>query len=509
MMKKTHNLFKTLLFLIFFAGCNTDTQQKRQFFLRANEAIAIGEYQEAIRFYNEALELDTTFSEAYNNRGIAYFELGQFERAVEDYTKAIATQPEYTDAYYNRANAFYEMKEYEKSKQDLNWAQKSYADSAYIYFTRGIMAHFNNEAEFAGVLGHEIGHIAARHSAKQYSKAMMAELGLAVGSVLSEEFAQFSDLARTGVGILFLKFGRNAERQSDKLGVEYSTKTGYDAHEMANFFNTLQRMKPDDAQEVPSFLSTHPHPQDRYERVRELATKWQQKLNLSNPELEVNRDNYLKMIDGLIYGEDPRQGFVENNVFYHPEMRFLFPYPKGWILQNTRQQVQMAPENGQALMIFTLAQANSLNNAASAVLERYNLQALDSKKTTVNGFNAYIIVAEQKLQQNALRLLIYLIEDQNRIYNFMGVSEPANFNNYYQLFSNSMQNFKRLTDQEKLNVQPDRIEIVEAGQTGSLSTILRRLNVKKSRFEEIALLNGMDLQQTIQKGTLLKVIENQ
>ncbi len=103
----------------------------------------------------------------------------------------------------------------------------------YVYFTRGIMAHFNNEAEFAGVLGHEICHIAARHSAKQYSKSMLAQVGLIAGMVVAPELAQFAQLAQQGVGLLFLKFGREAERESDKLGVEYSTKIGYDAGEMA------------------------------------------------------------------------------------------------------------------------------------------------------------------------------------------------------------------------------------------------------------------------------------
>src|SRR5690606_18027849 len=96
----------------------------------------------------------------------------------------------------------------------------------YIYFTRGIMAHFNNEAEFAGVLGHEIGHVTARHSAKQYSNAMLGQIGLVAGAILSPEFAQFADVASTGLQLLFLKFGRDAESQSDKLGVEYSTKIG-------------------------------------------------------------------------------------------------------------------------------------------------------------------------------------------------------------------------------------------------------------------------------------------
>ena len=112
----------------------------------------------------------------------------------------------------------------------------------FVYITRGILAYLNNEAEFAGVLGHEIGHVTARHSAKQYTKAQFAQLGLGVGSILSEDFAKYSGLAQVGVGLLFLRFSRDAERQSDDLGVEYSTKVGYDAREMGNFFHTLDQM---------------------------------------------------------------------------------------------------------------------------------------------------------------------------------------------------------------------------------------------------------------------------
>src|SRR5688500_19503686 len=156
----------------------------------------------------------------------------------------------------------------------------------YVYFTRGIMAHFNNEAEFAGVLGHEIGHITARHSAKQYSNAQLAQIGLVAGSALSPTFAQYADLANTGVSLLFLKFGRDAESQSDKLGVEYSTKIGYDAQEMAGFFQTLDRLSSKaGGEEVPTFLSTHPDPADREEKVAKLAADWRRKTKSTNLEV--------------------------------------------------------------------------------------------------------------------------------------------------------------------------------------------------------------------------------
>src|SRR5687768_17175973 len=134
----------------------------------------------------------------------------------------------------------------------------------YVYFTRGIMAHFNNEAEFAGVLGHEIGHIAARHSVVQQRNALLGQLGIIAGMVIKPELAQFGDVASQGLGLLFLKFGRDDERQSDQLGVEYSSKIGYDAEQMANFFRTLERQHAKSgAGELPEFLSTHPSPGNR------------------------------------------------------------------------------------------------------------------------------------------------------------------------------------------------------------------------------------------------------
>ncbi|MEM9821527.1 MAG: M48 family metallopeptidase, partial [Bacteroidota bacterium] len=167
----------------------------------------------------------------------------------------------------------------------------------FVYFTRGIMAHFNNEAEFVGVLGHEIGHITARHSARQQSKSMLAQVGFVVGVVASKDFRQFANEAQQAMGLLFLKFGRDNESESDRLGVEYSTKIGYDAREMANFFNTLKRMRGDDSQQIPTFLSTHPDPADRYLKVGQEADKWQ--AGKAKDKFKIERNAYLRMIDGL------------------------------------------------------------------------------------------------------------------------------------------------------------------------------------------------------------------
>jgi predicted Zn-dependent protease len=376
----------------------------------------------------------------------------------------------------------------------------------YVYFTRGIMAHFNNEAEFAGVLGHEIGHVTARHTVIQQRNATLGQVGILAGVILNPNLGQFAQQASQGLGLLLLKFGRDDERESDQLGVEYSTKIGYDAKEMADFFVTLQRKSGGAAGEIPNFLSTHPDPGERNVTVARLATEWKQKLNLTNA--KVARNEYLRRIEGLIYGEDPRQGYRENSVFYHPELRFQFPIPQGWNYQNSPQQVQMAAPDGSALLILTLAQGNSLQEAASAALQRYQLQAVESRNVTVNGLQALAVVADQQQQQGGgvIRTLNYFIQYRNAIYHMIGVSAAANFNNYSATFTNSMQNFRELTDQARINKKADRIRLRTVNTATTLSQVLRSNGIPDSRLEEFAILNGMRLTETVPAGTLIKVI---
>ncbi|MES2732271.1 MAG: M48 family metalloprotease [Bacteroidota bacterium] len=390
----------------------------------------------------------------------------------------------------------------------------------YVYFTRGIMAYFNNEAQFAGVLGHETGHITARHSAKQYSKSVIAQLGLVVGMVVSPQLAQYGELAQEGVGLLFLKFGRDAERQADELGVEYSTKIGYNAQYMGDFFNTLDRMgKQSDAESVPTFLSTHPDPANRFETVHKLAAEWQKKLNLTTADLKVNRNAYLKLIDGIVYGEDPKQGFVEANTFYHPVMKFQHPVPKGWLVQNSPQQLQMSPTNGKALMVLSLAPVKSLAEAAQQVVEKNQLKVVESKNLLVNGLTAVAIVADQQQQsppqpsqqqtqaQPAVRALIYLIEYGGNIYNLMGISAATDFSTYYPTFNSTMNNFRELTDQAKINKKPDRIRIKTVRKQGTLAEAFKDYKVKEDKMKELAILNGMELKDKVSPGLLIKVFE--
>jgi predicted Zn-dependent protease len=477
-------LFVLFIVLVFIPSCaiNPVTGKKQLMFMSESQEVALGaQYDPSVI---------STFGEYQNN------ELLAFMREKGDEMGKISHRP----------NLQYHFK-----ILDSPVVNAFAVPGGYIYFTRGILAQFNNEAELIGVLGHEMGHITARHSASQQSKQQLGQVLLIGGMIASKEFSQFAGYAMQGMELLFLKFSRDNEREADRLGVEYSSKISYDAQKMADFFNVLNKMSmASEHNGVPTFMSTHPDPGDRYNSVKQQAKQWQDSLNNTN--WIVNGDNYLRMIDGLVYGEDPRQGFVETNVFYHPDMKFKYPIPVGWQLQNSPMQVQMAPKDGKAMMVFMMAQQKTLEEAAQKNLNDLKLDVLDSKRTTVNGFPAIAAISQQVSQnqqtraQQVIKVMSYLIQDNNSIFIFHGVSDDANFNNYYRIFESTMSNFSRLTEPAKLNVKPKRIKIVQVPATSTLSQTFKSLKVPESQMKELALLNNIELTDQVAKGKLIKII---
>ena len=379
----------------------------------------------------------------------------------------------------------------------------------HVYFTRGIMAHFNNEAQFAGVLGHELGHITARHGQKQQTRSTVAGIGLLLGSIVAPKIMQsVGGVAQQVVGLGMLKYGRNDENESDALGVKYSTKIGYDASYMADFFQTLQRTEAlSGSGGIPTFLSTHPNSADRYTRVKGLAA--QAKQSVGNKPLAVNRDKYLRAIEGLNYGEDPRQGFVESGVFYHPDLKFRFPVPSGWKSQNSPDKFQMAEPNGKALLVFLGASGGSLDEAGQSLAKAIGLQSANASKTTINGFPALVIEGDQAAtdqQSTPAHVLAQLIQDGQSIYAFVGLAAPSSFSTYAPQFQRAAQGYARLTEASKLNRQPEHIRIKTATGTQTLASALAANGIPSKRYEELAILNGMKTTDRLAKGTLYKVV---
>jgi predicted Zn-dependent protease len=380
----------------------------------------------------------------------------------------------------------------------------------YIYLTRGIMAQFNNEAELVGVLAHEMGHIAARHTVSQQSKQQLGTLLLIGGMIASEQFAQYAQYAMQGMQLLFLKFSRDDETQADQLGVEYSSKMGYDAQKMADFFRVLEKMSLAESQGgVPTWMSTHPDPGDRQTAVRARALQWQDSLKL--PAWKVNTDSYLNLIDGIIYGEDPRQGYTEGNTFYHPELKFKFSFPTAWKLENTPTQVNMAPADGKALIAFLLSRQTTLTAARDSALAAVGLQLQRSEERTVNGMPTIVTLSKLVNEDRSTGttstniFLSYFIQYGSVIYTFHGISAEADFPNYSGAMESSMKTFAKLTEASKINVKPKKVFVRKVQNTGTLASVFSSYGVPQDKMKEFALLNNLELSDQVKAGKLIKI----
>ena len=381
----------------------------------------------------------------------------------------------------------------------------------HVYFTRGIMAYFNDEAQFTGVLGHELGHITARHGQKQQTRSTLTSLGLLLGSVVSPNVVgRLAQPLSQGIGVLFLKYSRDNENEADALGVKYSTKTGYDASHMASFFQTLERTEQQSGGSgVPTFLSTHPNSADRYQRVKGLAAQAQQSLNKTS--LKVNRDSYLRSLDGLVFGDDPRQGFVEGSVFYQPELKLRLPVPSSWKTENTPAQFQMSEPGGNAVLVFTNAPAGTVTAAATSVAKQIGLASAQAQNTTINGFPAVTFEGDQAASSTSssstpAHVRGYVIQDGQTNYALLGLAPTASFGTYAPQFDQTAQGFQRLTDAARLNRQPDRIRVKQVKTATTLRQALAANGVPSARLEELAIVNGMQLTDQLPAGTLFKVV---
>lgn len=377
----------------------------------------------------------------------------------------------------------------------------------YVYVTRGLLAHLNNEAQLAVVLGHEIGHVEARHASQRAFEQQLGQIALLGGAIAGQELLGLpaQDLLNIGgaaAQLMFLSYGRDDERESDNLGVEYAARAGYVAAEGSEFFRSLERIGEESGQSLPSFLSTHPDPGEREETIREKAQVWEQQYEMNRLE----QDDLYSAIEGMVLGENPRQGFVENGIFFHPDMRFQFPVPSGFQLINQASQVVMIDEQQQAIQIFTIAQENSAQAAARQFAGQQGIQTVDSGTSRSNGLPASYVLADAQTQQGqVLRLLAYFVEYQDNVYAFLAYSARDNFSRFENAFRRTMQGFAPLTDPQILNVQPVRLQVISAPRTAPFSSFVPDRLPRDLTAEKLAIMNQVQLNEQITAGTPLKL----
>lgn len=373
----------------------------------------------------------------------------------------------------------------------------------FIYVTRGLLGHVRTEAELASVVGHEIGHVTAQHGVNQMSKQQVAMGGLIVGMIAVPELANAADLAGAGLQLLFLKYGRADERQADDLGLRYLVNTGYETREMPKMFGVLKAVgEIAGAGRIPNWLSSHPEPDQRAERSSRLIEERRY------PPGEVDAERFLRATDGLAFGANPREGFFERGVFYHPELAFQATFPAGWKAVNEKSRVAAVNPDQTALVELTLAQERSASAAADAFLAQEGLTAGRASSRTVHGLAAVTAAFEVPRQgSEALAGRVAFVEHGGKVFRLMGLALSSRAGEARDPVDRFLVSFSRLTDRSKLEVQPQRIEIVELPRAMSFAEFQRAFP-SEADPRVLALVNGIaDPAVPLPKGALLKRIE--
>jgi predicted Zn-dependent protease len=370
----------------------------------------------------------------------------------------------------------------------------------YIYVTRGIMAYLDSEAELAGVLGHEIGHVTARHSVDQISRAQVAQLGLGVGMILAPELQQFEGLASASLGLLFLKFGRDDERQADELGVRYMARLGYDPAQLSGVMGMLGRVTSGGGGGVPEWMSTHPDPGNREEAILEMADT----ATIATDVPRVVRKEYVDRLDGLVFGENPREGYFLETRFYHPSLRFQMTFPTGWRTANMRQGVQALSPQEDAVLVLTLSQDADPGTALRGFLGKEGIQGSGISEAAVNGLPAasadFVAVSgEQRLVGR-----VAFLRHEGAIYQLLAYGSPEAWQGHLSAVRQALGSFQTLSDPTYLNVEPVRIRVLPVPRAMTLTEFLALQGVE-DRLEDVRLLNRLEGNPTLASGLTLKV----
>ena len=369
----------------------------------------------------------------------------------------------------------------------------------FIFVTRGLMTHINSEAELAEVIGHEIGHVTAKHTVAAISKQQITQIGLIGASILSPQVAQYGDLLGASASLLFLKFGRDDELQADALGFKYSLATGYDVRESPKVFTMLGRLSATSGARIPEWQSTHPDPGNRVQRA-------EQRLAGVTPaalaSTKVNRDAYLRLLDGMTYGDDPRNGYFRGPRFLHPDLQFEMTFPGGWKTANLPDAVIAQSADGGAQLQLA-AGTGTPSEVLQQFLGQQGITVRQSGQATINGIPAVMAAFDAATQQGSLSGLVASLRHQNVTYLILGLSATQTAGQYNVAMDQSIRSFKPLTDPALVNVQAARVQLVTLGEAMTGQSFIQRYP-SSIPAEEVYLINGIDASTSLPRGTVLK-----
>lgn len=472
----------TLSTLLFLAGCSTNPATGEQQFtalMPASQENAVGaqEHQKV--------------KETYGG-----FITGPVADYVSSVGRKVAANTERTDVQYK----FFVL-----DTPDIN----AFAiPGGYIYVTRGLLALANTEAELAGVLGHEVGHITARHSAERASQGFLVGLGAAVLGAASGS-SSVAQAANVGSDLLIKSYSRGQEHQADELGVRYLTRANYDPNAMASFLKSLDAQTKLDAriagrqETMPNYFSTHPITAERVVEAAAEAGKY------PKAQYTVGRENHLAMVKGLMYGDSPDQGFVKGNTFYHPKIGFAFDVPQGYEIQNTPSKVAAVNKGAGTVLLFDAAGDRSGGDPMTFLQQNMmkNEPVERPENITVNGMRAATAAFSGTVNNAPATIRVVVVEWQpGQFFRFQmampkGVS-PAVVDG----LKRTTYSLRRLSEGEKANLKPPHVTLVAARPGDTVATLAGKMAFPSYREERFRVLNGLMGGEGVATGRMYKVV---
>ncbi|MBB6226168.1 M48 family metalloprotease [Polymorphobacter multimanifer] len=377
----------------------------------------------------------------------------------------------------------------------------------YVYISRQLLALLSNEAELAFVMGHEVGHVAARHSQSRQQRSTISGIGAAIlGAVTGSNIV--GQLANTGAQLYTLGFSREQERQADSLGLRYLAQAGYDPMSSASSLNSLgaqtgleARLTGKGSGSGPSWLSTHPANNERVARIRKEAQTFTARAGAR----AMNRDTFLDAIDGLPYDDDATQGVIEGTRFRHPQLGLAFEAPSGFVLENTPTAVNGARGNaGRFQSTGGQPEGQTLAAYSARIWAAAGAQSAPQVQIRrINGIETAVSSVRQRSNSGEVdaTLAVYRWND-NAWYQMLMIA-PAGRDPGFQTLLNSV---RRLTPQETAGIRGRRVSVVRVGANDTVASLAARMDYTDDKVARFTILNGIAANTRLVPGSRVKLI---
>jgi predicted Zn-dependent protease len=389
---------------------------------------------------------------------------------------------------------------------DMNEPNAFALPGGYVYVTRGLLALLNTEDELAGVVGHEIGHVAARHTVQRVSRQGPFALITNLVSGVTGFFVPIVGDIVGGVGnlaqsLVFSPYSRSQESQADEVGQDMAAKAGWNPTGLATFLDTLGREEAllSDGPRKPSFFDSHPATPDRVKHTTKHAKDLTQ---ASREPISPSRDAFLAKLDGIVVGQRAANGIVQGSAYRHPDLNFFVQFPAGWNVDNTPVQLAAAPKDGgKAVVLRAVAQGNDPLDGVRA-LEKASKSSLMSKTqtTTINGLPA----AKTQVGDSKLTVDLTWIAYGGMVYQIAGIAETRGFDSVRPVFENVVQSFRPLAPAERSAIREKRLRLVKA-HAGETVQALTARSGSAWKASQVAVANGLQDSDTLLEGQVMKI----